>query len=104
STTGSARERTIQPRGQTQAPPGAIRRPGRRVPLRSIGASLLDVGEKAELTFGGLRSAEPRFSEPWPPFGRAGEDRVRVGRPRRRPPSRLKRRGAHLCEGLGDRL
>src|SRR3954447_6073129 len=55
----------------------------------------LHVLERPELALGGLRSAEPRLGEPWPPLGRAGEDRrggAGGGRgapprpPRRRPP------------------
>src|SRR5437868_12384131 len=67
-------------------------------------AGWLHLVERAKLALGGLRSAEPRLGEPWPPLGRAGEDRLGAAGGRRRSPSRLECRGAHLRERLGDRL
>jgi len=34
--------------------------------------------ERTELALGGLCSAEPRFGEPWPPFGRSHIDGLRL--------------------------
>src|SRR5207247_2161615 len=67
-------------------------------------AGWLHLVERAKLALGGLRSAEPRLGEPGPPLGRAGEDRLGAAGGRRRSPSRLERRRAHLRERLGDRL
>ena len=39
-------------------------------------AGWLHLVERAKLALGGLCSAEPRLGEPWPPLGRAGEDRL----------------------------
>src|SRR3954453_9442279 len=67
-------------------------------------AGWLHLVERAKLALCGLRSAEPRLGKPWPPLGRAGEDRLGAAGGRRRSPSRLERRRAHLRERLGDRL
>src|SRR3954454_24329546 len=62
----------------------------------------LHLVERAKMALCGLRSAEPRLGGPWPPLGRAGEDRLGAAGGRRRSPSRLERRRAHLRECLGD--
>src|SRR4051795_8176644 len=63
----------------------------------------LHLVERAKLALCGLRSAEPRLGEPWPPLGRAGEDRLGAAGGRRRSSSCLERRRAHLrnVSGIG---
>src|SRR4051812_43496950 len=49
-------------------------RPATSSSAASWSVSSTHLVERAELALGGLRSAEPRLGEPWPPLGRAGED------------------------------
>src|SRR5205085_7553413 len=100
---GAARRWAV---GSSVSPNGAWPMPAGRLTRVTwlCRAGWLHLVERAKLALGGLRSTEPRLGEPWPPLGRAGEDRRGAAGGRRRSPSRLERRRAHLRERLGDRL
>ena len=92
------------PRERSRACGWVASPPSMRRWLRSRRITSSSRCERAKLALGGLRSAEPRLGEPWPPLGRAGEDRLGAAGGPTASPSRLECRRAHLANvsGIGS--